>query len=211
VFLVDDHPLILSGIKGLLESQPDFTVIGAANDADSAWEGIISSMPDLVIIDGSLPSTSGLVLMARLRATFPAILALALTLHEEGPYVREFLKAGANGFVLKRSAAEDLLQAIRAVLRGGVYIDPSVASKVFTFNGQGKDNSECLSEREQSVIRLVAEGFSNKEISRTLSIGVKTVETYRARAFEKLGFSSRAALVRHALDEGWLGTRATLN
>ncbi len=132
------------------------------------------------------------------------ILTLALTLHDEGPYIREFVKAGVNGFVLKRSAAEDLLHAVRAVLHGGTYIDPAVMSKICSIVPDNAIQTDVLSEREECVVRLVAEGFSNKEISRRLAVSVKTIETYRARACEKLGIHNRAALVRHALKEGWL-------
>lgn len=206
IFLVDDHPFILSGVRTLLDRQTGIEVVGCANDAESAFDAICALTPDLVIVDGTLPGASGIALVERLNLTLPGLRTLALTLHEEGPYVRQFLNAGANGFVLKRSAAEDLLQAIRSVMQGGTYIDPAVASKIISCSRAPHAPIEALSEREESVMRLVAEGFSNKEICRRLVISVKTVETYRARAYEKLGFRSRAALVRHALAEGWLAS-----
>lgn len=207
VLLVDDHPVVLSGIRSLVESQGDIEVVATAGDAESALEAVGTYRPDLVIVDGTLPGESGISIVEKLSEEWPDIRALALTLHEEGPYVREFLKAGARGFVLKRSAADTLLQAIRSVMQGGIYLDPAIASKVITISAAAARPTDTLSEREESVVRLVAEGFSNKEISRQLSISVKTVETYRARACEKLGLTTRAALVRHALQEGWLGSR----
>jgi len=204
IFLVDDHPLILSGIKFLIDKQNDMEVVGMAANAETALELIPKTNPKVVVVDGSLPKLSGIALVAYLREKYPQMLSLALTLHEEGPYVREFLKAGANGFVLKRSAAEDLIQAIRAILNGGTYIDPSVASKIFIRPQHEAHNGETLSEREETVVRLVAEGLSNKEVSRLLEISVKTVETYKARACEKLHLPTRAAIVSHALREGWL-------
>jgi DNA-binding NarL/FixJ family response regulator len=204
IFLVDDHPLILSGIKFLIDTQNDMEVVGTATTAEHALELIPKAKPTVVVVDGSLPKLSGIAMVALLRKKLPQVLTLALTLHEEGPYVREFLKAGANGFVLKRSAAEDLIHAIRAVINGGTYIDPSVASKIFIRPEPEAHNGGTLSEREETVVRLVAEGLSNKEVSRLLAISVKTVETYKARACEKLGVTNRAALVGHALSEGWL-------
>lgn len=178
-----------------------------ASDAEHALESIALHRPDLVIVDGTLPGANGITVVEQLRDSWPDVRTLALTLHEEGPYLREFLKAGARGFVLKRSAADDLLQAIRSVMSGGLYIDPAVAWKVIAGLNTTAHPTDALSEREESVVKLVAEGFSNKEISRQLSISVKTVETYRARACEKLGVRTRAALVRHALEAGWLAGR----
>lgn len=202
--IVDDHPLILSGIRALLEGQADLEVIGAVQTAQAALDAAKLYRPDLIIADGTLPDLSGITLIRRIREACPGILTLALTLHDEGPYVREFVKAGVNGFVLKRSAAEDLLHAVRAVLHGGTYIDPAVISKVCSILPDNEIRMDILSEREECVVRLVAEGFSNKEISRRLAVSVKTIETYRARACEKLDIHNRAALVRHALKEGWL-------
>ncbi len=130
VFLVDDHPIILEGVRALVGSQPNLMVVGAANDADAAVDGIHESLPDLVIIDGSLRFADGSSLLDELIQRFPHLLVVGLTFHEEGTYAREFLKAGAHGFVLKRSASDDLLKAIQVVTAGGIYIDPAVASKV---------------------------------------------------------------------------------
>lgn len=204
MLIVDDHPLILSGIQALLEDQADLDVIGTAQTAQAALDAIKLRRPDLMIADGTLPDMSGITLVRRVREAYPGTLTLALTLHDEAPYVREFVRAGVNGFVLKRSAAEDLLHAVRAVLHGGTYVDPAVLSKVCSIVPDSAIQTDFLSEREECVVRLVAEGFSNKEISRHLSVSVKSVETYRARACEKLDIHNRAALVRYALKEGWL-------
>lgn len=203
VLLVDDHPLILWGISTLLENETDIAVVGTARSAEQALEQIGALAPDVVVIDGTLPGVSGIVLVEQLQENWPSVIALALTLHEEGSYIREFLRAGARGFVLKQSAAEELIVAIRSVACGGLYLDPKIASKVVKLP-TGNDHPETLSDREERVVRLIAEGFSNKEISRQLSLSVKTIETYRARACEKLGATSRSALVQHARREGWL-------
>lgn len=204
VFLVDDHPVVLSGIKALVESQTDLQVVGVAANVDAALIGIAETQPDIVVVDVSLPGASGLVLVDRMRTLFPHVAALALTLHEEAAYVRQLLQAGARGFILKRSAAEELIHAIRSVLSGGVYVDPSVAAKLLSEPKSSTAGGDPLSEREVMVVKLVAKGYSNKEISSQLSLSVKTVETYRARASEKLGLHTRAALVRYATIEGWM-------
>lgn len=204
VFLVDDHPVVLSGIRAMVEAQADLQVAGTAGDVESALIGLAETLPDIVVVDVSLPGASGIVLVDRMRTLFPQIAALALTLHEEAAYVRQLLQAGARGFILKRSAAEELIHAIRSVLAGGLYIDPGVAAKILSEPRSSAANADPLSEREIMVVKLVAKGFSNKEISGQLSLSVKTVETYRARASEKLGLRTRAALVRYATIEGWM-------
>jgi len=188
----------------MVEAQADLQVAGVAGDVESALAGLAETLPDIVVVDVSLPGTSGIVLVDRMRALFPKIAALALTLHEEPAYVRQLLQAGAHGFILKRSAAEELIHAIRSVLAGGFYVDPRVAAKILTEPKSSIASTDPLSEREIMVIKLVAKGFSNKEISGQLSLSVKTVETYRARACEKLGLRTRAALVRYATIEGWM-------
>ena len=207
ILIVDDHPIVLSGLETLLSQQADLEIAGQAGDAQSALERLEELQPDLVIVDGSLPGMSGTDLVFKLMERQPDLKTIALTLHEEGAYVRAFFKAGAKGFVLKRSAAEDLLTAIRAVLAGGVYVDPGVASKIVPYEHDARARADLLSEREGHVLRLVAEGFCNKEISGQLGVSIKTVETYRARAVEKLGLNSRAAVFRHALAEGWFTER----
>lgn len=204
VFLVDDHPVVLSGIRAMVETQADLEVVGMAGDVESALAGVAEALPDIVVIDVSLPGASGIVLVERLQVLFPRIAALALTLHEEPAYVHQLLQAGARGFIRKRSAAEELIHAIRAVLAGGLYIDPGVAAKILAEPKASIANADPLSEREIMVVKLVAKGFSNKEISGQLTLSVKTVESYRARACEKLGLRTRAALVRYATIEGWM-------
>lgn len=204
VFLVDDHPIVLSGIRAMVEKQDDLQVVGVAGDVESALTRMTEIMPDIVIIDISLPGASGIVLVDQMRTLYPKIATLALTLHEEPAYVRQLLQAGARGFILKRSAAEELIHAIRSVLAGGLYIDPGVAAKILPEPKSSTTSVDQLSDREIMVVKLVAKGFSNKEISGQLSLSVKTVETYRARACEKLGLRTRAALVRYATLEGWM-------
>ena len=204
VFLVDDHPVVLAGVKVLVEGEADLEVVGVAGNAEAATAAIAAASPDIAIVDVSLPDFNGILLVASLRQAFPGLATVALTLHEEAAYVQQALNAGARGFILKRSAAEVLIHAIRAVLAGGTYVDPAVAAKVLRAPKSSATSTETLSDREIAVVKLVAKGFSNKEVSAQLEISVKTVETYRARATEKLGLRTRAALVRYATLEGWM-------
>jgi DNA-binding NarL/FixJ family response regulator len=163
----------------------------------------------VVVLDVSMPGLSGAQAAERLRRECPKVKVLTLTFYEDKGYLRQLLEAGVAGYVLKRAAAAELIRAIRTVAAGGVYLDPALAGKVvggFVRKPAGHPASKeaDLSERETEVVRLVAAGHSNKEIASKLEIGVKTVETYKARSLEKLGLHSRADLVRYALQQGWL-------
>jgi DNA-binding NarL/FixJ family response regulator len=184
-------------------------VIGEAGDGLEAWQRAKELEPDVVVMDISMPECNGAQATERLSAECPAVKVLALTLYEDEEYVRQLLQAGASGYVLKRAAAEDLTQAIRTVAAGGVYLDPRMAGKVVggyirKATPEGEPRRSDLSERETEVLRLIAWGYSNKEIAAQLHISVKTVETYKTRLMEKLEFRSRVDLVHYALQQGWL-------
>lgn len=209
VFLADDHAVVREGLRALVNSQADMEVVGEAVDGVGACELAPALRPDVVVMDVSMPRLTGSQATARLRAVCPSARVLALTVHEDKGYIRQLLAAGAVGYVLKRAAAADLIHAIRAVAAGGVYLDPTMAGKVVGgFVRQPLTGVSAaagvLSEREGDVARQMAAGHSNKEIAARLELSVKTVETYRARAMEKLGLHSRADLVRYAVQEGWL-------
>ncbi|MBY0299754.1 MAG: response regulator transcription factor [Methylobacterium sp.] len=208
VTLADDHPIVVTGIKALLANAPDLQLVGEAASGSQALEIICATEPDVAIIDMSLPDLNGLELARRIAEKCPKVKMLALTVHESRAYVQPMLQAGARGYLLKRSAADELLRAIRAVAAGGLYLDPAVADKALTDARAGRDQAEVgggdLSPRETDVLRLTAQGFSNKEIALRLDISVKTVETYKARAAEKLGLRTRADIVRFGAARGWL-------
>ena len=157
-----------------------------------------------------MPGLNGLELTERVTGECPGTKVLVLTVHEDAAYVQPMLKAGAKGYLLKRSAAEDLLRAVHAVASGGVYLDPSVAGHALgdaSPAARGADSDapgEALSPRETETLRLIAQGFSNKEIARRIDVSVKSVETYKARAAEKLGLRTRAEIIRYAASHGWL-------
>ena len=209
IFLVEDHSVVREGLKMLVDAQPDMKVVGEAGDGKTAWQMARTLRPDVVVMDISMPELNGARSTQKIKQDLPDTKVLALTIHEEKGYLRALLEAGASGYVLKRVAAEELIHAIRKVAEGGIYLDPSLTDKVLdTF--VRKDTLEeqlsnsTLSDREDEVMRLIAQGYSYKEIAVQLGISVKTVETYKARAVEKLGLSSRADIVRYAMQKGWL-------
>ena len=208
VYLVDDHPVVRSGLKTLIDGEADMTVVGEAVDGETAVREALDLCPDVVVMDVSMPGMSGIEATRLIRADGPEVHVIALTAHEDRGYLKQLLAAGANGYVLKRAASSALVGAIRHAAAGETYIDPAVAGQVMTGSeqsGDGEGRAE-LSEREEEVLREISRGYSNKQIAARLKISVKTVETYKARAMEKLGARSRVDLVRHAAARGWLTT-----
>ena len=209
IFLADDHAVVRAGLKTLVDAQSDMMVVGEASDGQSALEQMSDCAADVVIMDISMPQLNGASATAQLQQQCPDIKVLALSVHEDTGYLRKLLEAGASGYVLKRSAADTLIQAIRMVAAGDVYLDPAIAGKVVgSLLGKSlvvRDPAAAeLSERETDVVKLIAQGYSNKEIATLLNLSVKTVETYKTRAMEKIGLDSRVAIVRYALQRGWL-------
>lgn len=209
VFLADDHPIVLAGIKALVSAGEDLEVVGEARDGRTALRLATDLNPDIAVLDISMPGLSGIKLAEQLRVACPNCKLLALTVHEDRGYLRQLLDVGVVGYVVKRSATDELIRAIHIVAAGGVYLDPIIAGKVLRSSHQNASertsgSTADLSEREIDVLKLTAVGHSNKAVAVELEIGVKTVETYKARAMEKLGFQTRVELVRYAVAKGWL-------
>jgi DNA-binding NarL/FixJ family response regulator len=209
VFLADDHPVVLAGIKSLLTADAGLEIVGDARDGLTALQMAIDLKPDVVVLDMSMPGLNGVEVTRQLLAVCPNCKVLVLTVHEDRSYVRKLLEVGVAGYLLKRSAGEDLLRAIRAVAGGGIYLDPAIAGQAIDSTATRAANDVPgrgieLSEREIEVLRLTAVGHSNKAIALILRLGVKSIETYKARAMDKLGFHSRVELVGYALGQGWL-------
>ena len=208
IFLVDDHAVVREGLKRLIGSQPDIEVVGEAGDGAEALARIKELCPDVVMMDVSMPGLGGVEATRQLKAICPSMKILALTVHEDDAYTREFLKAGASGYLLKRALTDELLRGIRTVASGKIYLDPRIADRlVNTLIEPERASSPAtaeLSDREAEVLRLIALGYSNKEIAAQLNISVKTVETYKSRSMEKLGLRSRVDIVRIAVERGWL-------
>jgi two-component system response regulator NreC len=211
VFLVDDHPIVLKGLKSLIAEQPDMEVIGEAVNGRVALIKAKEMKPDVMILDFTLPDLNGLQVMEKVKQLSPVTNVLVLTIHEASGYLRQMFQFGASGYLLKRTAGEELAHAIRVVASGGAYLDPTLAGKMVSTLvhqrvSKSKDfaSGSKLSERESEVLRLIALGYSNKEIAGQLDLSAKTIETYKARLIEKLGLNSRSELVRFALNQGWL-------
>jgi len=209
VLLADDHKVVRDGLRLLIDSQRDMRVVGEAADGKEALRQAHALKPDVVVMDLSMPEVNGLQATEQVKAKCPEIKVVALTVHEDVSYLRQLCKAKASGYVLKRSAGDELIQAIRKVAAGEVHFDASLAAKTLvsqTVNHvtKGEPRVSDLSEREREVLNMIAWGYSNKEIATHLGLSVKTVETYKVRVGEKLGLHSRTEMVHFALRQGWL-------
>jgi DNA-binding NarL/FixJ family response regulator len=210
ILLADDHETVREGLKAILATQPDLEVVGEAADGETAVKRAKALHPDIVVMDVSMPVLNGLKATEAIRQSCPQTQVLVLTRHADEAYLQQLLRAGASRYVLKQSRAGELLGAVRALASGTKYLDPAVTPKgIDSFSRRsgapGLPGSEpALSAREEEVLRLVAWGHSNKEIAARLELSVKTVETHRANAAQKLGLRNRMDVVRLALLRGWL-------
>jgi two-component system response regulator NreC len=211
VFVVDDHGILRGGLRALINLQPDMEVIGEAANGPDAEVGVKETEPDVVLMDISMPNGGGLAAIAAIKQVRPKTRIVVLTFHDELGYVRAAGRAGATGYVVKSAVDTELLAAIRAVAQGRTFMDASLGLELSQSIGskpndtKGVPGTSQLTDRELEVMRRVAEGFTNTQIAEELRLGVKSVETYRSRVMEKLGLTSRSALVRYALDCGVLG------
>jgi DNA-binding NarL/FixJ family response regulator len=212
ILLADDHETVREGLKVIVNAQSDMQVIAEATDGAAAVAQACALAPDIVVMDVSMPTMNGLKATEALKARCPDVKVLMLTRHSDDGYLQQLLRAGAAGYVLKQSRASELLHGIRAVATGGKYLDPAVAGKVIGDFGrrkppeavEGIPSGPGLSPREEEILRLVAWGYSHKEIGGRLELSVKTVETHKTNAMHKLGLHSRIDIVRFALLQGWL-------
>jgi two-component system, NarL family, response regulator NreC len=209
IVLADDHVTVRHGLRLLIDGQPDMTVVAEASDGEAAVQRAVAERPDVIVMDISMPGMNGLVATRTLKKLNPRTAIVTLTRHGDDAYLQELLRAGVSGYVLKQSAPTELLQAIRAAAAGGQYLDSTLTKRV-TAGFVGRDGKSVnrpaatLSDREADVLRLIASGYSNKEIAGQLSISVKTVEAHKSNAMRKLGLSGRIDIVKYALLQGWL-------
>jgi two-component system, NarL family, response regulator NreC len=213
VLIADDHAILRSGLRMLISAQPDMTVVGEAQDGKEAVRLASETAPDVAVLDITMPHGGGLHAIGEIRKTANSVRILLLSMHDEPAYLRTALAAGASGYVLKKSVDADLLSAIRAVHKGRTYVDSELAESLITDflpervpESSQSPQKHVLSERETQVLKLVAEGFSSRDIAEQIFVSVKTVETYRRRFAEKLGLETRADIVRYALDLGLLSS-----
>ncbi len=208
VVIADDHAVVREGIKMILGREPDIEIVGEAGNGREALDLVATSKPSVVVMDISMPEMGGIEATKRVKEAWPKVNVLALTMHEDESYVFQLLKAGASGYVLKRGAAQDLVQAIRSASRGEAFLYPSVARSVLADylkrvqSGEERHRYDGLTDREREILALIAEGLSNQEIAQKLFISIKTVQTHRTHIMEKLDLHNRAQLVRYAIRKG---------
>jgi DNA-binding NarL/FixJ family response regulator len=202
VLIADDHGIVRSGVKLLLDRQPDIDVVAEAEDGVEAVEKVIEHRPDVAVLDVSMPRMTGLQATHEIQQQAPDTQVLILSMHDDERYLFEALRAGAAGYVLKRAADQDLVDAVRAAGRGEPFLTASAQQTLIrNFLDRGEQPTE-LSPREQEVVKLIAEAHTNKEIAEILHLSEKTVESHRARVLHKLGMRDRVELVRYAIRQG---------
>ena len=206
VLIVDDHAILREGIRALLSLYSDIEVVGEASDGLEAINKTHQLSPDIVLMDIAMPGLGGLEATLEIHKQFPSSRVVILTQHDDTEYIFPILKAGAAGYVLKKAVGTELVAAIRAVHQGGSFLYPSVATAViegYIQKGEEVEPSyDRLSDREKQVLRLIAEGHSNREIAEMLSVSVKTVIAHRANLMEKLDIHNRTDLVKYAIRKG---------
>ncbi len=209
VLIVDDHTVLRSGLRLLLESQGEFQVVGEAASGEEALERLRELSPDIVIMDLAMPGMDGLTAMIRIQESYPRVKVLVVTQHADRAYLSPALQAGASGYILKSAGINDIISALHSIKEGNVFLDPSVAGTVLhdyrqRNNPRIGDPVNTLSERENEVLRLYARGYTGREIAEQLVINVKTVESHKGRFMAKLGLKTRSDLVEYALKKGIL-------
>ncbi len=206
VVIVDDHPVVRSGLRKVLESEAGIEVVGEAGDATHAVFEARAHQPDVILMDVVMPGRSGIEVTPDVLHEAPEAKVLILSMQDDPNYVRQAFAAGASGYILKEAADTDLVAAVREVAGGGRYVHPSLGARMVEAEAEERKRAEQdpLSDRERDVLRLLALGHTNQEISDTLYISVRTAETHRAHIMQKLRLSTRAELVRYALEHGLL-------
>ena len=203
VLIADDHGIVRSGLRKLLEGEDGIEVVAEASDGAEARDMALELRPDLAILDVKMPELNGLDATREIHSQAPEVSVLILSMHEEERYLFEALKAGASGYVLKRAADSDLIDAIHAIERGEPFLTPEAQQALIRdVLGEGEGNQEELTPREEQVVKLVAEAHTNKEIAEMLGLAEKTAENHRSNAMRKLGMRDRVELVRYAIRRG---------
>jgi DNA-binding NarL/FixJ family response regulator len=203
ILIADDHGIVRSGVRLLLERQPDMEVIAEAEDGVDALEQAVALKPDVAVLDVSMPRMTGLQATHEIKQQSPGTQVLILSMHDDERYLFEALRAGAAGYVLKRAADRDLVEAVRAASRGEPFLTSTAQQALIRdFLERGEEPGDTLTPREQEVVKLIAEAHTNKDIAEILHLSEKTVESHRARVLQKLGMRDRVELVRYAIRQG---------
>jgi DNA-binding NarL/FixJ family response regulator len=206
ILVVDDHAIVRSGLRRVLDAEPDIETVSEAENAERAVFEAMEHKPDIVLMDVVMPGKSGIEGMPALLQAVPGVRVLILSMQDDPRYVREAFAAGASGYVLKEAADTEVITAVRAVAAGEQYVHPALGARLLAAEAAERKRVEAdpLSDREREVLRLLALGYTNQEIAKILFISVRTAETHRSHIMQKLRLSSRAELVRYALAEGLL-------
>jgi two-component system response regulator NreC len=218
VMIVDDHAILRAGLRMLLNAQADMEVVSEAPDGEKAIQKVQESKPDVILLDLTMPQVSGMKALQEIARSCRETRVLVLTMHDDPAYLRSALAAGASGYLLKRAVDSELIAAIRALHRGGVFVDPRLArilvQDVLAKKATKADPTQTtniLSDREMQVLGLVARGYTSAQIAKQISVGVKTAETYRSRIGKKLGLRTRSDVIRFAVQMGLLTPEAMEN
>ena len=208
ILVVDDHTIVRQGLKALLEAQPGFRVVGEADNGREAVKKAQELSPDVVIMDIAMPILNGLEATRQIKRVLPEVKVLALTMYNDEEYVFQILKSGASGYLIKETAASELINAIRSISMGNPFFSPTISRKIMESylredaEKKPKGESDKLTNREKEVLQLIAEGYTNNEIGNLMNISVKTVETHRAHIMSKLDIHDVAGLIKYAIKKG---------
>ena len=206
VLIADDHAIVRAGLRTLIKSEPSLELVGEAVGGYEAIELAGKAQPDILVLDLSMPDLDGIAVTKTVRLQFPDLRILILTVHEDEALLREAIKSGASGYILKRAAESELISAIQIIMRGDLYVDPSMVRSLLSDaikpSPAHRESIEPLTAREKEVLKLIVQGYTNRQIGEELNISVRTVEGHRANLSEKLGLHSRVELVRYAREHG---------
>lgn len=210
ILIADDHRLLRAGLKSLMSADANLEVVGEATNGEEAVQLVQNLCPDIVLMDISMPGMDGLEATRWLKKNMPRVRVLVLSMHEDGAIIQEFIRAGANGYIIKRAAESELIDAIYAVWRGMIYIHPSLMhalvmpsqQKEVQLQAAEKTGGEPLTQRETEILGFIVKGYTNKQVADALSISVRTVETHRSNIMDKLNLHTRLDLVRYASENG---------
>jgi two-component system response regulator NreC len=205
VLIADDHAVVRAGLRALLSSAPDLDLVGEASGGVEAVELAVKLLPDIVVLDLSMPDLDGISAVRQIKASCPQTRLVILTVHEDDALLRAAVKAGASGYILKRAAEAELISAISMVMRGDLYVDPAMIRSILSetqVRQSAPETIEPLTPREIEILKLIVQGYTNRQMAEELGISIRTVEGHRANVLEKLGLQSRVELVRYAKQHG---------
>ncbi len=206
ILIADDHAIVRAGLRALIKAEPGLDLVGEAAGGYEAIELVEQTHPEVVVLDLSMPDLDGISVTRSIKPNFPNLHILILTLHEDEALLKEAIKAGAEGYILKRAAESELVSAIRTILRGNLYVDPSMVKVLLgepiKTIAEQPPPVEALTPREKEILKMIVEGYTNRQIGEQLSISIRTVEGHRANISEKLGLHSRVEFVRYAREHG---------